>query len=100
MSNSKALVVIDMGIDTHQEPLIYMREDCHVCRAEGFNASSRVLLKVNDKHLIATLNIVDNTKLPPDHVGLSRIAINRLDVADGDQVFVVHEYIGEYIGHP
>ncbi|RLA44762.1 MAG: thymidine phosphorylase [Gammaproteobacteria bacterium] len=90
MANSKALVVIDMGIDTHQEPLVYMREDCHVCRAEGFNASSRVLLKTNDKHLIATLNIVDNTKLPPDHVGLSRIAIKRLDVTDGDRILVTH----------
>jgi hypothetical protein len=27
-----------MGIDTHQEPVVYMRDDCHVCRAEGFNA--------------------------------------------------------------
>lgn len=23
-----------MGIDTYQEPVIYMRSDCHVCRAE------------------------------------------------------------------
>jgi thymidine phosphorylase len=79
-----------MGIDTHQEPLVYMREDSHVCRAEGFNASSRVQLKVNGKQLIATLNIVDNATLPSDHVGLSRIAIKRLEVADGDRVFVNH----------
>ena len=90
MTNSKALVVIDMGIDTHQEPLVYMREDCHVCRAEGFNASSRVLLTVNDRQLIATLNVVDNAKLLAEHVGLSRIALKRLGVVEGDRVFVHH----------
>lgn len=25
-----------LGIDTQQEYVIYMRRDCHVCRAEGF----------------------------------------------------------------
>lgn len=90
MTGAHALTVVDMGIDTHQEPLVYMREDCHVCRAEGFNASSRVQLKVNGNRLIATLNIVDSATLPPGHVGLSRIAIERLEVANGDRVFVDH----------
>ncbi len=90
MANSKSLVVVDMGIDTHQEPLVYMREDCHVCRAEGFNASSRVLLTVNGKQLIATLNVVDNAKLLAEHVGLSRIALKRLGVVEGDRIFVHH----------
>ena len=50
-----------MGINTHQEPVVYMREDCPVCRAEGFNATSRILIKtINNQELIATLNIVDS----------------------------------------
>ncbi len=90
MAEPPALIVIDMGIDTHQEPLVYMREDCDICRAEGFNASSRVQLRVGDKRLIATLNIVDSSRLPPGHIGLSRIGINRLGVANGDRVSVNH----------
>lgn len=90
MTDAKTLVVIDMGIDTHQEPLVYMRQDCDICRAEGFNASSRVQLRVGDKRLIATLNIVDSASLPAGHIGLSRIAIHRLGVANGDRVYVNH----------
>ncbi len=90
MSNGQTLVVEDMGIDTHQEPLIYMREDCDICRAEGFNASSRVQIRTDDRRIIATLNIVDSTRLPSGHIGLSRIAINRLDVTNGDRVYVDH----------
>ncbi|WP_339672746.1 hypothetical protein [Dasania marina] len=32
-SDEHAQTVIDMGIDTHQEPIIYMRSDCHSCEA-------------------------------------------------------------------
>jgi len=32
-----------VGIDTYQEPVIYMRADCAVCRAEGFEAQSRAV---------------------------------------------------------
>ncbi len=90
MTEVQTLVVVDMGIDTHQEPLVYMREDCTICRAEGFNASSRVQVGINDKRLIATLNIVDRTRLEAGHIGLSRIAISRLGVANGDRVYVNH----------
>ena len=31
-----------LGIDTLQEHVVYMRRDCHVCRAEGFEAKARV----------------------------------------------------------
>ena len=32
-ADEHAQTVIDMGIDTHQEPIIYMRSDCHSCEA-------------------------------------------------------------------
>lgn len=31
-----------LGIDTYTDPVIYMRRDCHVCRAAGFEARTRV----------------------------------------------------------
>jgi hypothetical protein len=33
-----------LGIDTYQEPVVYMRWDCAVCRSEGFASQSRVRL--------------------------------------------------------
>lgn len=90
MNKESTLVVSDMGIDTHQEPVVYMRQDCHICRAEGFDASSRVALSKADRQLIATLNIVDNSKLSSGHLGLSKIALEQLAVLEGDLVSVSH----------
>ena len=39
--NSAVLRLRPLGIDTHREFVIYMRRDCHVCRAEGFQAQTR-----------------------------------------------------------
>lgn len=30
------------GIDTLRESVVYMRPDCHVCRAEGFRSQARI----------------------------------------------------------
>ncbi|WP_286976299.1 hypothetical protein [Pseudomonas sp.] len=59
MDANSPLVLVDMGIDTQQEPVWYMRSDCHVYRAEGFSASSRVLTKAGAPAWIASLNVVD-----------------------------------------
>ena len=40
-----------MHIDTHQEPVIYMHKNCHVCRAEGFYAQSRVRITTEKNRL-------------------------------------------------
>lgn len=29
------------GIDTYQEPVVYMRRDCAICRSEGFATLAR-----------------------------------------------------------
>ena len=31
-----ALRLERMGNDTHEEPIVYMRADCHVCRSLGY----------------------------------------------------------------
>jgi thymidine phosphorylase len=87
---SDYLAAIDMGIDTHQEPVAYMRSDCHVCRAEGFEASSRIALEANGKQLIATLNVVDPDQLEAGGIGLSKIAVKKLGVSPGDLIQVGH----------
>ena len=45
-----------LGIDTHQEAIIYMARECPVCRAEGFTALSRVLVSLDGHSILATAN--------------------------------------------
>jgi thymidine phosphorylase len=77
------LQVIRAGIDTYQEPVVYMREDCHVCRSEGFEAQARIEVRVADRSIIATLNVVSDGWLPCDQAGLSESAWERLAPAPG-----------------
>lgn len=90
MTDQSSLVVKAMGINTHQEPIVYMHKDCHICLAEGFSASARVLLKTATRELIATLDVVENHILDPGRIGLSNIAMQRLKVQEGESVLVQH----------
>ncbi|MGA9165310.1 MAG: thymidine phosphorylase, partial [Thiobacillus sp.] len=85
-----ALCLKRMGIDTYQEPVIYMRSDCHVCRAEGFEAQSRVQVTHNGHAIIATLNVVTGELLAPDEAGLSEAAWRLLGARAGDAVALSH----------
>lgn len=84
------LAVADMGIDTHQEPVVYMRSDCHICRSEGFTSNSRVMLGCDNNRLIATINVVDEKVLKPGSAGLSKIDMKRLGVAEGEFISISH----------
>ena len=80
-----------LGIDTHQEAVIYMPSDCHVCRAEGFQARSRVLVSANGHSILATVNqTTPGGLLAPGEAGLSEAAWGRLDASEGTQVTLRH----------
>ena len=79
-----------LGIDTQQEHVIYMRRDCHVCRAEGYQAQTRVEVALRDKRIIATLNVVDTDLLASGEASLSTRAWRALDAATNDSVRVLH----------
>jgi len=80
-----------MGINTHSEPVAYMRADCPVCRSEGFEAHTRVEIHVGEASVIATLNIVYGDELLGDgDLGLSEAAWRRLDIHDGLPAIVTH----------
>ena len=83
MSNHP-LRLVRLGIDTHQEPVAYMRADCHVCRSEGFSAHSRVQVELPEKSIVATLNVVHSDLLAPGEAGLSEAAWSRLCAKEGD----------------
>ncbi len=79
-----------VGIDTYQEPVIYMRSDCHICKSEGFEARSRVEVRLGGRRIVATLNVVSSAIIAPDEAGLSESAWYALGGAEGDHIAVLH----------
>lgn len=79
-----------LGIETQQEYVIYMRRDCHVCRAEGFEAQTRIEVTLSDRRIIVTINVVDSELLAAEEVSLSTSTWRMLDAAPGDIVTVAH----------
>lgn len=88
-----------MGIDTYQEPVIYMRQDCEVCRSEGFEAQSRVEIRRDGRPIVATLNVVTSDLLAPDEAGLSESAWRLLGAVPGDSISVRHPPPLESLGY-
>ena len=37
------------GIDTYQEPVLYLRRESPVCRSEGFEAQARVRVEIDHR---------------------------------------------------
>lgn len=79
-----------LGIDTYYEPVVFMRSDCAICRSEGFESHSRVMVSLRGRSVIATLNIVTGDLLGMDQIGLSEIAWKLLAVQDDDVVTLSH----------
>ncbi|HEU5133503.1 MAG TPA: thymidine phosphorylase family protein [Steroidobacteraceae bacterium] len=79
------------GIDTYQEPVVYMNADCAVCRSEGFAAQARVWVEVGSRRIIATLNVVtEGNWLPRDFAALSEVAWRHLAPQPGETVTFSH----------
>jgi thymidine phosphorylase len=78
------------GVDTRDEPVVYMRADCPVCRSEGFRAHARVLLGLRDRSVIATVHHVFGELFELDEAALSEAAWARLDPCPGDLVTIEH----------
>ncbi len=79
-----------LGIDTHQEPVVYMRQDCHICRSEGFSAQARVQVSANGNSIIATLCTVTGDLLGHGEAGLSESAWRLLGAAEGGEISFAH----------
>lgn len=79
-----------LGIDTYKEAVLYVRSDCQVCQAEGFQAHTRVKVTVGSRSLIATINVVSGELLAPYYASLSKDAWEQLSAKVDDVVFVTH----------
>jgi len=88
-----------LGIDTHQEAMLYMRRDSQICRSEGFTAYSRVMVRFGNRSIVATLNQVVTDILDDGEASLSENAWALLGVADGDTIAVGHPPPVESLSH-
>ncbi len=78
------LYLTRIGIDTYQHAVVFMRRDCHVCRAEGFNAMTRVRVCTDKKSITATLITVSEDFLSHQEAGLSDAAWQMLGAEEGE----------------
>ena len=79
-----------LGIHTLDEPVVFMRTDCHVCRSEGLSSRSRVLLQSGDRSVIATLYQVSSDLIAVHEAGLSEAAWSLLGVSHGNPITARH----------
>lgn len=98
-SVSNRLRLRRLGIDTYQEPVLYMHRDCTVCHSEGFEAQSRVEIALSERTIVATLNVVSGDFLAPDEAGLSEAAWRLLQANPGDEASLRHPAPLESLGH-
>ncbi|MDN3722392.1 hypothetical protein QW131_32095 [Roseibium salinum] len=80
------LAIIPAAIDTYRQPVVYMHEDCHICRSEGFAAQTRIRIDLGSRWLIATLNVVMRGGWLNVHAAaLSASAWEALGASEGDR---------------
>ena len=79
-----------LGIDTYQEPVVYMAADCPVCRSEGWTSQARIVVSLDGRSILATLNVVTGALLAADEVSLSNAAWALLGAEDGAYVALSH----------
>ncbi|HEX7438991.1 MAG TPA: thymidine phosphorylase, partial [Caldimonas sp.] len=77
-------------IDTYQQAVVYMRADCAVCRAEGFEAQAQVEVVANGRQVPAILHRVEAGWLEHDEAALSEAAWTLLGLQGGEAVVVRH----------
>ncbi|MCU0968233.1 MAG: thymidine phosphorylase family protein [Rubrivivax sp.] len=82
--DASALAIRRVAIDTWRENVAYLRRDCPVVRAAGFQALAKVQVGANGRTIAAVLNVVDDERLlGPCELGLSEDAFERLGVPEG-----------------
>lgn len=87
---SNSLKLVRLGIDTQQEFIIFMHSDCFICKSEGFEALTQVVVTFNDESLMARVNIVHSDILNGCEASLSESAWQRLGVNEGDCISLSH----------
>ncbi|RRH81439.1 thymidine phosphorylase family protein [Variovorax beijingensis] len=99
MLSPNRLLARRAGIDTYQQPVVYMRSDCAVCRAEGFQSQAQVEVIANGRHLFAILHQVNSDWLRGDEIALSEAAWTLMGAAEGEELVVRHPPLLDSLAH-
>lgn len=75
-----------------------MRQDCHICRSEGFAAQARIQVTANYRSIIATLGKITSDLLGHGEASLSESAWRLLGVAEGSEISFAHPPLVESLG--
>lgn len=97
--NHHTLKIVDLGIDTNQELVAFMPRTCHICKSEGFQSLTRLVVSAYGKQIFATLNVTDGNLLQDGEICLSQSALRKLNVAAGSEVTVGHFQPVESMSH-
>nr|WP_154224736.1 thymidine phosphorylase family protein [Marinicella rhabdoformis] len=76
-----------VGIHSHQ-PIVYMREDCHICQSEGYRSLVRLKLTHLSHQVIAELHVVNNDFLEEGLIGLNKRASDLLHAKDSSEITI------------
>ncbi|RRQ22550.1 thymidine phosphorylase family protein [Thiohalobacter thiocyanaticus] len=80
-----------VAIDTYRENVAYLHRDCHVYRAEGFQALSKIQIRHGEHRILAVLNVVDDDAIvDPGELGLSEQAFTQFGAEAGARVSAAH----------
>jgi len=79
-----------LGIDTHAEAVVFLRKDCPVCRSEGFEAHSRIVLAAAGRRIVATLYQLEDPIIGADEAMLSEVAWQRLELKGDEELVASH----------
>lgn len=88
-----------VGIDTYQEPVIFLAAMSPVCRSEGWSAQSRIEISHENRSIVATLSVTTGKLLATDEAGLSEAAWALLGAREGDFVRVAHAPLLQSFSH-
>jgi thymidine phosphorylase len=70
----QALRLKRLNIDTGKSTIIYVSDECQVCKMKGFQTGLRVRVSINHRFIIATLNVITSGLLKDNEASLSEYA--------------------------
>lgn len=89
-NGSNQLKLVRLGIDTQNEFIVYLHANCFVCKSEGFETETQVIVSLNHFSIVATLNIIQSDILNNDEASLSESAWMRIHANEGDFITLSH----------
>lgn len=84
------LKLVRLGIDSGHEFILFIRSDCFICTSEGFETQARVIVQLNKKSIIASLNIIHTDILKECEASLSESAWEQIGATEGDIINISH----------